>query len=36
MAYVVATGPDNSQEIYDVLGHQRGWEILTRGVRGAA
>lgn len=32
MSYVVATGPDNSQEIYDVLGHQRGWEILTRGV----
>jgi TldD protein len=28
----VATGSDNSQEIYDVLGHQRGWEILTRGV----
>jgi TldD protein len=32
MCYVVATGPDNSQELYDVLGHQRGWEILTRGV----
>jgi len=32
MSYVVATGPDNSQEIYDVLGHQRGWEILARGV----
>jgi TldD protein len=32
MAYVVASGPDNSQEVYDVLGHQRGWEILTRGV----
>jgi TldD protein len=32
MAYVVATGSDNSQEIYDVLGHQRGWEILARGV----
>ena len=32
MCYVVATGADNSQEIYDVLGHQRGWEILTRGV----
>jgi len=32
MCYVVATGPDNSQEIYDVLGHQRGWEILARGV----
>jgi TldD protein len=32
MCYVVAAGPDNSQEIYDVLGHQRGWEILARGV----
>ena len=32
MAYVVATGSDNSQEIYDVLGHQRGWEILALGV----
>jgi TldD protein len=32
MVYVVATGAGNSQEIYDVLGHQRGWEILTRGV----
>jgi TldD protein len=32
MCYVVATGADNSQELYDVLGHQRGWEILTGGV----
>jgi TldD protein len=32
MCYVVATGADNSQELYDVLGHQRGWEILARGV----
>ncbi len=32
MAYVVANGADNSQEIYDVVGHQRGWEILERGV----
>jgi TldD protein len=32
MCYVVATGSDNSQELYDVIGHQRGWEILTRGV----
>jgi TldD protein len=32
MCYVVATGTDTSQEIYDVLGHQRGWEILTDGV----
>ncbi len=32
MCYVVTAGGDNSQELYDVLGHQRGWEILTRGV----
>jgi TldD protein len=32
VCYVVAVGPDTSQELYDVLGHQRGWEILTRGV----
>jgi TldD protein len=32
LCYVVATGPDNSQELYDVMGHQRGWEILGRGV----
>ncbi len=32
MCYVVATGEGNSQELYDVVGHQRGWEILTRGV----
>ncbi len=29
---LVATGPSTSQELHDVLGHQRGWEILTRGV----
>jgi TldD protein len=28
----VAAGRDNSQEVYDVLGHQRGWEILEHGV----
>jgi TldD protein len=31
--YVVATGDECSQEHYDVLGHQRGWEVLTRGAR---
>ena len=31
-----ATGPSDSQEIYDVVGHQRGWEILTGGVARAA
>jgi TldD protein len=33
--YVVATGDGTSQEHYDVLGHQRGWEVLTRGARDA-
>jgi TldD protein len=32
MCYVVATGEGNSQELYDVVGHQRGWEILIRGI----
>jgi predicted Zn-dependent protease len=29
---VVASGPGNSQELHDVLGHQRGWEILEDGI----
>jgi TldD protein len=32
LCYVVANGTGNSQSVYDVLGHQRGWEILLRGV----
>jgi TldD protein len=32
LCFAVAAGPDNSQEVYDVIGHQRGWEILERGV----
>ena len=32
MCYVIANGDGNSQAIYDVLGHQRGWEILSAGV----
>ncbi len=32
MCYVVAVSGATSQELYDVLGHQRGWEILLRGV----
>jgi TldD protein len=32
MAYVVGTTTESSQELYDVVGHQRGWEILTEGV----
>jgi len=31
-SYVVVAGEDNSQQLYDVLGHQRGWEILTEGI----
>src|SRR5262245_25694071 len=33
MVYVVGTTTESSQELYDVVGHQRGWEILTDGVR---
>lgn len=32
MVWVVAVVDGVSHEIYDVLGHQRGWEILTRGA----
>jgi len=32
MAYVVGTTTESSQELYDVVGHQRGWEILTDGA----
>jgi TldD protein len=32
MCYVVVAGDGHRQELYDVLGHQRGWEILTGGV----
>jgi TldD protein len=30
--HVVAEADGGSQELYDVVGHQRGWEILTRGI----
>jgi TldD protein len=30
--FAVAAGPHASQELWDVLGHQRGWEILAAGV----
>ncbi len=30
--FVVAQGPDGHQELYDFTGHQRGWELITRGV----
>jgi TldD protein len=32
LAYVVAVSGGTSEELYDVLGHQRGWEVLERGV----
>ena len=32
MTYVIGVESEVSQELYDVLGHQRGWEILTGGV----
>ena len=30
--FAVAAGPHGSQELWDVVGHQRGWEILAGGV----
>jgi len=30
--FVVAQGKDGHQELYDFTGHQRGWELVTRGV----
>ncbi|MBI4635027.1 MAG: TldD/PmbA family protein [Candidatus Rokubacteria bacterium] len=32
MCWVVACAGETSQELYDVVGHQRGWEILLEGV----
>jgi TldD protein len=32
MCAVVTVADGTSQELYDVVGHQRGWEILVRGV----
>ncbi len=32
LCYLVAGDDGHGQEIYDVVGHQRGWEILTAGV----
>ena len=29
---MVAVGAETSQELYDVMGHQRGWEIIGEGV----
>jgi TldD protein len=32
MCRAVAVGEGTSQEVWDVMGHQRGWEVLARGV----
>ncbi|MCI0546834.1 MAG: TldD/PmbA family protein [Candidatus Rokubacteria bacterium] len=32
LCHVVTSAGTTSQELYDVLGHQRGWEILLEGV----
>lgn len=32
MCYVVVVSETTNQALYDVLGHQRGWETLLRGV----
>src|SRR5207253_5095106 len=32
MCYVIGVYAQVSQELYDVLGHQRGWEILASGI----
>lgn len=31
--FVVAHGQSGTQELYDYMGHQRGWEVLTQGVQ---
>jgi TldD protein len=31
--YVVAQQDSVTQELFDSMGHQRGWEVLTRGVK---
>ena len=31
--FVVTHGKSGAQELYDYMGHQRGWEVLTRGVQ---
>jgi TldD protein len=32
MCFVVAVGKEGGQELYDFVGHQRGWEAMTEGV----
>ncbi|MBI2372179.1 MAG: TldD/PmbA family protein [Deltaproteobacteria bacterium] len=31
LLYVVAQSDEATEEIYDYVGHQRGWEVITRG-----
>ncbi len=30
--FIVAQGKSGAQELYDYMGHQRGWEVVTRGA----
>src|SRR5574337_1227672 len=30
--FIVADGKSGTQELYDYMGHQRGWEVLTQGA----
>jgi len=32
LTYVVATNQQGNMELYDYVGHQRGWELITQGV----
>jgi TldD protein len=32
--YVVAVSETGDQELYDYIGHQRGWEVVTEGIVG--
>jgi TldD protein len=31
--FIVTHGQSGTQELYDYMGHQRGWEVLTKGVQ---
>lgn len=31
--FIVTDGKSGTQELYDYMGHQRGWEVLTKGVQ---
>ena len=32
VCFVVAQGKEAGQELYDFVGHQRGWEVITKGI----